>query len=80
MLINPGTLSCDQRAHQWAHQRAHRPWNASCSDGLQIVKIIITIIEVEVSMSTSSTERIQAVVKKDASWVMGALKDRKSVV
>ena len=25
-------------------------------------------------MSTSSTERIQAVVKKDASWVMGALK------
>jgi membrane protein len=53
---------------------ACRPWNASCFDGLQAVKVIITIIEAEVSMSTLSTEKIQAVVKKDASWVMGALK------
>src|SRR5882757_3794049 len=50
-----------------------RPWNASCSDGLKTVKII-TIIEVEVAMSTLSSEKIQAAVKRDASWAMGALK------
>jgi membrane protein len=50
-----------------------RPWNASCSDRLKTVKII-TIIEVEVAMSTLSSEKIQAAVKRDASWAMGALK------
>jgi membrane protein len=60
--------------HAVAGPKPCRPWNASCSDALQTVKIIITIIEVEVSMSTLSTEKIQAAVKKDASWVMGALK------
>jgi membrane protein len=61
-----------RHAAMWPN--ACRPWNASCFDGLQAVKVIITIIEAEVSMSTLSTEKIQAVVKKDASWVMGALK------
>jgi membrane protein len=34
----------------------------------------LLLIEFEAAMSTLSTEKIQAVVKKDASWVMGALK------
>jgi membrane protein len=54
--------------------KACQRWNASCCDGLQTVKVIITITEVEVPMSTLSTDKIHAAVKKDASWVMGALK------
>jgi len=34
----------------------------------------ITVIEVEAAMSTLSSEKIQAAVKKDASWVMGAIR------
>lgn len=58
----------------WRNRRLNDRGNASCFDALQTIKIIITIIEVEVSMSTLSTEKIQAAVKKDASWVMGALR------